>query len=102
MDGEEFRLIFFGALKRNVPRSSEVFSLLEMMFGQVPPGDLPVAPPQEIVLKPGGPWQGRGGWEGQMAWYTLLKLRSREVGCKMNLALSLTYHHANISPTSVE
>ena len=26
-----------------------------------------------------GPWQGRGGWEGPMAWYTLLKLRSREV-----------------------
>ncbi len=40
--------------EKSLPRS-EVFSLLEMMFGQVPPGDLPVAPPQEIVLKPGGP-----------------------------------------------
>lgn len=58
---------FFWALKRKLPRSSEVFSLLEMMFGQVPPGDLPVAPPQEIVLKPGRP--GRVGWGGPMAWY---------------------------------
>ena len=71
--GEELRLMN-GWLKNFLPRS-EVFSLLEMMFGQVPPGDLPVAPPQEIVLKPGGP-----GREVVARWIW---------PCK--------YHHTNIS-----